>query len=1220
MFLKKFIFINWGNIPAQEFEFGPINLFSGGNGSGKTTAADAIQTIMTAAHDTLFQFNPGQEEATQRGRGKQVRTLASYVLGCDDGSYARPEPSVGYLAAVFHPTQGEGGEPFTAIIALSARIEKNGQQQTARLHDQQYWIVPGHALSLNDFTQQKVGAKAGHEEILPLKALGKQLQKKLGHTVAEKYDTKKQYLRRLYAALKGRDDAVSEREAMNAARAFSRFMAYKPVRSIHEFVAGEILEPRDLGEAIRSVSDLMKTIHAMEGEASRLHGGIERLRQGQGLADGYVEHWIERHILAYTLAQARYQRDQQAYVTAKQAQTDLRDQLAERTRSRELAESQRQQVRQEQVTLEARRMGIHELKDKAELEQQQASASTALQQQTQQLLALDKSRVSLADHLDRIANEAPEATALLADDPEGAKSLQTALAELPDARKALDSLGDELARLLNRDWVDLEAMENSLQQTLGLENRINQWVRHWQEPGRYVPELSLRDWLARLLDRRQQKARQLERQLAQQEQEVKALAQAQVSYPGFVREALHAIAEAFPHAEPQVLCEHVTVTEPEWQNAIEAYMGLARFGIIVAPEYEADAARLVRSLPGQGARARVIQGARAAEDAERQTLKASSLVSVLDFTHATARAYVSASFGAVERVGSVDELRRTRRGICLEGVGSGGYALYRCELPEADLVFGQGARERAAQARQGDLQQQRDKLVALTQAVQTLHALWQAVDGLSGLIVTEPYRALLQAQRDLQSAERALAGLDIEQYRSLDEEHERLRVRADELDNQIRQLDAELGRIEEQLAQCDQLCNRLSEAQEVTQAAVEDHENHLEDLTHIWPEFDLQEQLQAADEEARTADPMALEQRHANGLNELNRLAHDLEQTVVEHNQHSQPGDAMVFAADFGDAHSLDFFSQIAGLSHEIQRIHNRLKNNVLVEKMGQLGRLRDSFNDTFVTNLCHAIYHAINDGKRVLEDLNRELEHHRFGADRERYWFDWAWVPEFQEYWQFFEEVTQAPGLGEKQTLFTLQLSARSEKVRDRILSMLLDDDEHKAMRELERISDYRNYRSYDIYKQPEGKEPIALSQYGTGSGGQLETPAYIIRSAAITSAFHFNEGDTHLRMVLVDEAFSKMDEARSREVIQYLTESLGLQLLFIMPTSKSGPFMDLISNQFVFSKIPLLSGQRIGELNSRVLVDRQACNQDQVKELWANHRRIIRHQAELDFMDAFA
>src|SRR5690606_26744060 len=179
----------------------------------------------------------------------------------------------------------------------------------------------------------------------------------------------------------------------------------------------------------------------------------------------------------------------------------------------------------------------------------------------------------------------------------------------------------------------------------------------------------------------------------------------------------------------------------------------------------------------------------------------------------------------------------------------------------------------------------------------------------------------------------------------------------------------------------------------------------------------------------------------------------------------------------------------------------------------------------------------------------------------------------------------------------------------RERLMTMLLDEDEQKALRELTRIADYRNYRRYEIFKEPEGKAPIALSQYGTGSGGQLETPAYIIRSAAVTSAFRFNDGNNHLRMVLVDEAFSKMDEHRSREVIHYLTETLGLQLLFIMPSSKSGPFMDLISNQFVFSKCPTTTP--IGELHSRVLVDRKTCNREKIQQLWANHRKTVRHQA---------
>ena len=73
MFLKSLVLVNWGNIPNGEFAMGPINLVSGANGSGKTTAADALQTLMTAAHENLFHFNPGQEETTQRGRGGKRR-------------------------------------------------------------------------------------------------------------------------------------------------------------------------------------------------------------------------------------------------------------------------------------------------------------------------------------------------------------------------------------------------------------------------------------------------------------------------------------------------------------------------------------------------------------------------------------------------------------------------------------------------------------------------------------------------------------------------------------------------------------------------------------------------------------------------------------------------------------------------------------------------------------------------------------------------------------------------------------------------------------------------------------------------------------------------------------------------------------------------------------------------------------------------------------------
>ena len=34
-------------------------------------------------------------------------------------------------------------------------------------------------------------------------------------------------------------------------------------------------------------------------------------------------------------------------------------------------------------------------------------------------------------------------------------------------------------------------------------------------------------------------------------------------------------------------------------------------------------------------------------------------------------------------------------------------------------------------------------------------------------------------------------------------------------------------------------------------------------------------------------------------------------------------------------------------------------------------------------------------------------------------------------------------------------------------------------------------------------------------------------------------------------------------------------------------------------------------------MLVDRKECNRERIGELWAQHRRTVRQQAELDFMD---
>ena len=1209
MFLKRFIFVNWGNIPQLEFEPGPINLMSGGNGSGKTTAADAIQTIMTAAHENLFQYNPGQDETTQRGRGgKRTRTLASYVLGCDDGSYARLDPTDGYLAAVFSPTSGESAEPFTAVIGVRAWLDSTAGQNVARQDDLLFLILPGEELTLEHFVREHKANK----HTTPLDKITQLLIREFGKRHVQKYDTKKAYLRRLYAALRGKNDSVSEQEATAAARAFSRFMAYKPVRSINDFVAHEILERKDLGEAIRSISGQLKTIHAMERDAARLVESIDILKNAGQHADAYIQQWIELNTLDFTLAQHDYLQRQHDYLRAKKKQGDYRRSLEENANETELSEQRLQQQHEQLVQLEAQRMGISALQQKDELEQKRDRQQKTLTDMARRLLVQDN---ALDENL--------QATRSLEKDL-GDADLEKDLPAIADlhVRQLAHRVVQEgnrgeldIPALLQKDMLnDLSPLEQHLDQARAAQRLHNQWYEQWRQSDRSTDGLSLYEQLAKLVHTREAHYEKLKTRCRQKEHSIERLQARQVSYPSFVERALAAILRDCPQADPRVLCDHVDVSDPRWQMAIEGYLGMARFSIIVDPDYEAEAIRIVRRLPGRDNRARIIQGAKAQRDAERITLPADSIIHLLSFSHATANHYLTASYGNVVQVPSADTLRHTRRGLTADGMGAGGYSLFRCDLPDGELVFGQAARERALKAKQEELERLNEEWQEANTRMQLTSRMLDNIKSLQTLDYADTITHMLALHRELQTLENLLAQLDLSEHRDLEDKLTDLREQVQLLRQQQGSLKEARGELQEKIRKTTERCKQLSDAQDATLKVVESCEQNLLAIAGDWPEFDADARLADAEKEAEALNVEVAENFRQEVQRALHTLERKMDEAIQQHNQHCQPGDAIIYQSFNGD-YDTALFAAICGLRRDLDRVYNRLKNNILVDKYDNLRQLKDSFNNAFVTHFCHTIHQAINDGKRQIDLLNKELQHHKFGDDRESFRFDSNWIPEFRDYARFFEDIIKQPGVGDEVNLFEMNLSEKSQAVREELMQMLLDEDENKALRELDRIADYRNYRKYEIYKEVDGKEPIALSEYGTGSGGQLETPAYIIRSAAITSAFRFAEGSNHLRMVLVDEAFSKMDETRSREVIDYLTKTLGLQLIFIMPTSKCGPFMDLISNEFVFAKCP--SEQPRGQLHTRVIVDRKQCNTEKVQQLWANHKRTVYQQAELDFMD---
>jgi uncharacterized protein YPO0396 len=123
-------------------------------------------------------------------------------------------------------------------------------------------------------------------------------------------------------------------------------------------------------------------------------------------------------------------------------------------------------------------------------------------------------------------------------------------------------------------------------------------------------------------------------------------------------------------------------------------------------------------------------------------------------------------------------------------------------------------------------------------------------------------------------------------------------------------------------------------------------------------------------------------------------------------------------------------------------------------------------------------------------------------------------------------------------------------------------NDDENLELRELQ---DYRNYLQYDIrIHYPNGDRALLSQINAKKSGGETTTPFYVAMAASFAQAYRLNQSqpsDT-IRLALFDEAFSKMDTARTASALQFMREA-GLQVLLATPPDKSGsllPYVDSV------------------------------------------------------------
>ncbi len=239
----------------------------------------------------------------------------------------------------------------------------------------------------------------------------------------------------------------------------------------------------------------------------------------------------------------------------------------------------------------------------------------------------------------------------------------------------------------------------------------------------------------------------------------------------------------------------------------------------------------------------------------------------------------------------------------------------------------------------------------------------------------------------------------------------------------------------------------------------------------------------------------------------------------------------------------------------------NKLVNSELPQFETQIAHQRSLAEQELVENFIHRLREQIEEARQQLAYLNTTLSQLRFGGER----YEFITQPAANLRGMYDMVMDSQSVLGA--SLFDSDFRQKHQQAWDLLLERLtLNNQSGESLSaELRELQDYRSYLQYDIrIHYPNGDRALLSQINAKKSGGETTTPFYVAMAASFAQAYRLNQprpSDT-IRLALFDEAFGKMDTARTASALQFMRDA-GLQVLLATPPDKSGsllPYVDTV------------------------------------------------------------
>lgn len=1090
----------------KDLELGWNTAFLGPNGTGKTALLDALQIVFLAADQNRTHFN-----ASGEGK-KRARALRDYCLGIygqtEDERYRSNANT--YIDLVFRDP--ESGIPVTAGVALEAHADHLDDPFVS------LYILPGVALDSSSHVEHE----GSREVVLPWRRFQHVASDlcRLAGTTAFFTINRDDFSRRLFVE---HLSSPGEKPNVRGIRStFARSLKLnKDVADLNETLRDHLIEPRPTNvrqfrarlDQFRAVRELIRQIRVRIEEVTKVTKGYAVVQQ-------------------QLTAKANLECLRAVYDT---------ERVGERLNENE---ERRSALATE---LEGARIAL----GRAETEVRDAAAARerALTARSQDLDF--QKQAGHAERLSDLESGLENAQGTLA------MALQTAIAATATAGR-LPGLASQQS-----------AFEGAINQLLALQDVAN--------AGQVPPPEAIRA-VSQVLANCHEQAR---RSLAVAEFDLRVARDQQRDAKTAFERAQHGLTplrgptlalqrlleDAGIQATP--VCDLVTVIDPDWQPALEAYLASHVDALLVPKEQELAAINLYKGLKGEQ---RVYRVKLALPSRSRQWQAPGGgtyAAQLLDGDSRDAVWYLQGELGRLSLANTSQELQSGTKALSQEGMVSSGGSVERMQLlPRNELKLG---RQDVGVQRQRAEEALRD------------------ADG--------KLRIALQQVQPLQDVLPRLAQYaDVEDAR---QRMERLFVAAREGGQRVNELRARL--VASQTEQLAALGAALDAAGERLRAAQEN-----KDL-EIKREAKLSEQLvQAAAAGKTLAHQQAVAMVHETACrqhplynaNEVERYRERYDERFKEDVEACLHACAEAIQNTAARAVNADreawtaFCQYVANYelrNHDIKpdqwdrayqyvlEDKRRLEEMELAERLEEAEQAYEAAVRVFRTDVAQILLEGFDAIDEQITSLNQVLKAAPEFSNGERYQFKHKPVEQHRPLYDFLKRVREQ---GEAE----VDIFGGSGKVPDEFRALVEGDANSELLQETSPLSDHRRFFSYDVEISNNGTAKGWLSKrFGPGSGGEHRTPLYVIFGAALAAAYGKARGvQTAGGIIMLDEAFEKMDAQNVRATAEYLN-ALGLQLIMAGPETDQPKMSSFLNVYYDMARF----GSRSVQMTKNVVMD---------------------------------